>query len=176
MSAVSLQGEQLSYPVTVTLSKLFKPTPRDAKKARPRKRRTALVKGEASHTSGRQTDYRRKAGQRNNVDMGEAGVKLDGSRRMCKFLLLPRRMLMISRDHQRRPGDSEAGHRCGNRTPDKGGPQQDWRKEDGYGQVGGGASMVQRQHSRQDCQVEIVSYRARISGWPVSGLRTRPSD
>lgn len=59
---------------------------RDAKRARrgPRRRqanRTAgLVQGEASHRSGRQTEYRRKAGRRNNVDMGDNGLRLDGIR------------------------------------------------------------------------------------------------
>lgn len=58
---------------------------RDAKKARrgPRRqgnRTTGLVKGEASHRSGRQTEYRKKAGRRNNVDMGDNGLRLDGIR------------------------------------------------------------------------------------------------
>lgn len=59
---------------------------RDAKRARrgPRRRQanrtTGLVQGEASHRSGRQTEYRRKAGRRNNVDMGDNGLRLDGIR------------------------------------------------------------------------------------------------
>ncbi|WVR05950.1 hypothetical protein IAU60_002977 [Kwoniella sp. DSM 27419] len=43
-----------------------------------------LVKGEASHRSGRQTDYRRKDGRRNNADMGSAGARLDGGRQITK--------------------------------------------------------------------------------------------
>nr|XP_019015006.1 uncharacterized protein I206_01094 [Kwoniella pini CBS 10737]OCF53787.1 hypothetical protein I206_01094 [Kwoniella pini CBS 10737] len=43
-----------------------------------------LVKGEASHRSGRQTEYRRKAGRKNNADMGEGGSRLDGSRQITK--------------------------------------------------------------------------------------------
>ncbi|WVF70547.1 hypothetical protein IAT40_005338 [Kwoniella sp. CBS 6097] len=43
-----------------------------------------LVKGEASHRSGRQTEYKRKAGQRNNADMGEGGSRLDGGRQITK--------------------------------------------------------------------------------------------
>lgn len=59
--------------------------PRDAAKAtRPRRgpgsSQRGLVKGEASHLSGRQTDYRRKDGRRNNADMGEGGSRLDGQR------------------------------------------------------------------------------------------------
>ena len=59
---------------------------RDARKARrPRRGPGAssapnLVKGEASHRSGRQTDYRRQAGRRVNADMGASGVRLDGMR------------------------------------------------------------------------------------------------
>ncbi|OWZ27687.1 hypothetical protein C347_06114 [Cryptococcus neoformans AD2-60a] len=61
----------------------------DAKKARrgPRRqgnRTTGLVKGEASHRSGRQTEYRKKAGRRNNVDMGDNGLRLDGIRAITK--------------------------------------------------------------------------------------------
>ncbi|UOH80290.1 hypothetical protein LQV05_002941 [Cryptococcus neoformans] len=61
----------------------------DAKKARrgPRRqgnRTTGLVKGEASHRSGRQTEYRKKAGRRNNVDMGDNGLRLDGIRAIMK--------------------------------------------------------------------------------------------
>ncbi|KAL7424765.1 hypothetical protein Q5752_000449 [Cryptotrichosporon argae] len=61
----------------------------DARKAkRPRagptsSRGPGLVKGEASNRSGRQTEYRRKAGQRNNVDMGD-GARLDGKREITK--------------------------------------------------------------------------------------------
>jgi len=56
-----------------------------AKATRPRRgpgssRGPGLVKGEASHSSGRQTDYTRKAGRRNNTDMGEGGSRLDGHR------------------------------------------------------------------------------------------------
>ena len=55
-----------------------------AKATRPRRApgssRTTLVKGEASHLSGRQTEYTRKAGRRNNADMGEGGSRLDGHR------------------------------------------------------------------------------------------------
>lgn len=58
---------------------------RDARKAkglvRRRRKDDGLVKGEASHRSGRQTEYRRKAGRRNNVDMGEGGSRLDGNKR-----------------------------------------------------------------------------------------------
>lgn len=43
-------------------------------------RAPGLVKGEASHRSGRQTDYRRKAGRRVNTDMGESSGRLDGRR------------------------------------------------------------------------------------------------
>lgn len=61
----------------------------DAKKARrgPRRqanRTTGLVKGEASHRSGRQTEYRKKAGRRNNADMGDNGLRLDGIRVITK--------------------------------------------------------------------------------------------
>lgn len=57
----------------------------DAKKAR-RPRRSGptysampgLVKGEASHRSGRQTEYKRKAGRKNNADMGASSGRLDG--------------------------------------------------------------------------------------------------
>ncbi|WVQ70897.1 hypothetical protein IAR50_000422 [Cryptococcus sp. DSM 104548] len=61
----------------------------DAKKARrapkgPASSRTGLVKGEASHLSGRQTEYKRKAGRRINVDMGETGARLDGVRAITK--------------------------------------------------------------------------------------------
>ncbi|ODO07212.1 hypothetical protein L198_00791 [Cryptococcus wingfieldii CBS 7118] len=61
----------------------------DAKKARRAPRRpassgTGLVKGEASHLSGRQTEYKRKAGRRNNADMGETGARLDGVRAITK--------------------------------------------------------------------------------------------
>ena len=63
-----------------------------AKATRPRRgpsssRGPGLVKGEASHLSGRQTDYTRKAGRRNNTDMGEGGARLDGHRGqyMCSF-------------------------------------------------------------------------------------------
>ncbi|KIR37171.1 hypothetical protein I352_00483 [Cryptococcus deuterogattii MMRL2647] len=62
----------------------------DAKRARrgPRRRQanrtTGLVQGEASHRSGRQTEYRRKAGRRNNVDMGDNGLRLDGIRAITK--------------------------------------------------------------------------------------------
>lgn len=62
-------------------------TPWDARKARARRgrgptssRAPGLVKGEASLRSGRQTEYRRKAGRRNNVDMGESVGRLDGRR------------------------------------------------------------------------------------------------
>jgi hypothetical protein len=56
-----------------------------AKATRPRRgpgssRGPGLVKGEASHLSGRQTEYTRKAGRRNNTDMGEGGSRLDGHR------------------------------------------------------------------------------------------------
>jgi hypothetical protein len=56
-----------------------------AKATRPRRgpgssRGPGLVKGEASHLSGRQTEYTRKAGRRNNADMGEGGSRLDGYR------------------------------------------------------------------------------------------------
>lgn len=56
-----------------------------AKATRPRRgpgssRGPGLVKGEASHLSGRQTEYTRKAGSRNNTDMGEGGSRLDGHR------------------------------------------------------------------------------------------------
>ncbi|WWC58662.1 uncharacterized protein I303_101206 [Kwoniella dejecticola CBS 10117] len=62
----------------------------DARKAkRPARgpgasRTPGLVQGEASHRSGRQTEYRRKAGRKNNVDMGEGGSRLDGSRPITK--------------------------------------------------------------------------------------------
>lgn len=56
-----------------------------AKATRPRRgpsssRGPGLVKGEASHLSGRQTEYTRKAGRRNNTDMGQGGSRLDGHR------------------------------------------------------------------------------------------------
>jgi len=56
-----------------------------AKATRPRRapgrsRGPGLVKGEASHLSGRQTEYNLKAGRRNNTDMGEGGSRLDGHR------------------------------------------------------------------------------------------------
>lgn len=56
-----------------------------AKATRPRRKPGSsqgpgLVKGEASHLSGRQTDYRRKDGRRNHADMGEGGSRLDGHR------------------------------------------------------------------------------------------------
>ncbi|RSH84144.1 uncharacterized protein EHS24_005647 [Apiotrichum porosum] len=47
-------------------------------------RAPGLVKGEASHRSGRQTDYRRKAGRRVNTDMGESSGRLDGRRDITK--------------------------------------------------------------------------------------------
>lgn len=59
---------------------------RDARKAkRPRRGPRAsaapgLVKGEASHRSGRQTEYRRKAGTKNNAEMGASEGRLDGKR------------------------------------------------------------------------------------------------
>ncbi|WRT64221.1 uncharacterized protein IL334_001150 [Kwoniella shivajii] len=62
----------------------------DARKAkRPSRgpgasRTPGLVKGEASHRSGRQTEYRRKAGRKNNADMGEVGLRLDGGRQITK--------------------------------------------------------------------------------------------
>ncbi|WVQ62109.1 uncharacterized protein L199_000247 [Kwoniella botswanensis] len=62
----------------------------DARKAkRPSRgpgssRQPGLVKGEASHRSGRQTEYRRKAGRKNNADMGEGGSRLDGGRQITK--------------------------------------------------------------------------------------------
>ncbi|WVQ85288.1 hypothetical protein IAT38_007453 [Cryptococcus sp. DSM 104549] len=62
----------------------------DARKARraPRgpsaSKAPGLVKGEASHLSGRQTEYKRKAGRRNNADMGEGGSRLDGGRLITK--------------------------------------------------------------------------------------------
>ncbi|WVQ97375.1 hypothetical protein IAU59_004487 [Kwoniella sp. CBS 9459] len=62
----------------------------DARKAkRPTRgpgvsRAPGLVKGEASHRSGRQTEYRRKAGQRNAANMGEGGSRLDGGRQITK--------------------------------------------------------------------------------------------
>ncbi|OCF31094.1 hypothetical protein I316_07225 [Kwoniella heveanensis BCC8398] len=62
----------------------------DARKAkRPSRgpgasRAPGLVKGEASHRSGRQTEYRRKAGLRNGANMGEGGSRLDGGRQITK--------------------------------------------------------------------------------------------
>ncbi|WWD17810.1 hypothetical protein CI109_102252 [Kwoniella shandongensis] len=62
----------------------------DARKARrPNRGPSAsqgpgLVKGEASHRSGRQTEYNRKAGRRNNADMGEVGLRLDGGKLITK--------------------------------------------------------------------------------------------
>ncbi|WWC86328.1 uncharacterized protein L201_001201 [Kwoniella dendrophila CBS 6074] len=62
----------------------------DARKAkRPTRgpgssRAPGLVKGEASHRSGRQTEYKRKAGMKNNADMGEGGSRLDGGRQITK--------------------------------------------------------------------------------------------
>lgn len=56
---------------------------RSARKPRAGKRVSTaqgLVQGEASVSSGRQTDYRRKAGRRVNVDMGQSMGRLDGSR------------------------------------------------------------------------------------------------
>ncbi|KAK8865992.1 hypothetical protein IAR55_001143 [Kwoniella newhampshirensis] len=62
----------------------------DARKARRPNRgpgasqTPGLVKGEASHRSGRQTEYKRKAGRRNNADMGEVGARLDGGKLITK--------------------------------------------------------------------------------------------
>ncbi|ORY23213.1 WLM domain-domain-containing protein [Naematelia encephala] len=62
----------------------------DAQKARgPRRGPSAsqtpgLVKGEASHLSGRQTEYNPKGARRVNVDMGENGTRLDGKREITK--------------------------------------------------------------------------------------------
>ncbi|WVW82392.1 hypothetical protein I302_104399 [Kwoniella bestiolae CBS 10118] len=62
----------------------------DARKAkRPSRgpgstRAPGMVKGEASHRSGRQTEYVRKAGRRNNADMGEGGSRLDGGRQITR--------------------------------------------------------------------------------------------
>ncbi|EIW72788.1 hypothetical protein TREMEDRAFT_58958 [Tremella mesenterica DSM 1558] len=60
-------------------------TASDGKKAKPpsrgpRSSHSGLVQGEASNRSGRQTEYRRKAGTRNQVDMGTEGSRLDGRR------------------------------------------------------------------------------------------------
>ncbi|WVO13014.1 hypothetical protein L204_100623 [Cryptococcus depauperatus] len=62
----------------------------DAKKAKKSRRgsnaslKSELAKGQASRKSGRQTDYKRKDGRRNNVDMGEIGMRLDGVRAIMK--------------------------------------------------------------------------------------------
>lgn len=82
MSAESALRELSDLHSLATATDLF----RDARKARrPNRgpgasRGPGLVKGEASHLSGRQTEYRRKAGRRVNVDMGEKGARLDGQR------------------------------------------------------------------------------------------------
>ncbi|KAK4689717.1 DNA-dependent metalloprotease WSS1, partial [Tremellales sp. Uapishka_1] len=61
----------------------------DAKKTKgpgrgPASSRTpAMVKGEASHRSGAQTERKRRAGTRTNVDMGQ-GMRLDGKREITK--------------------------------------------------------------------------------------------
>ncbi|WOO85267.1 DNA-dependent metalloprotease WSS1 [Vanrija pseudolonga] len=47
-------------------------------------RAPGLVQGEASHRSGRQTDYNRKPARRTNVDMGEGGSRLDGLQAITK--------------------------------------------------------------------------------------------
>ncbi|KAL1410643.1 hypothetical protein Q8F55_004662 [Vanrija albida] len=63
----------------------------DARKARRRggrgpasSRAPGLVRGEASHRSGRQTDYNRKTARRTNVDMDEGGSRLDGLQAITK--------------------------------------------------------------------------------------------
>lgn len=65
-------------------------TASDSRKARgqargPRSSQTpGLVKGEASHRSGRQTEYNVKSARRNNVDMGSESTRLDGGREVTK--------------------------------------------------------------------------------------------
>lgn len=81
-------GITASYVETVFVVLIF----RDARKGGSGRGRATssrgpgLVKGEASLRSGRQTAYRRKAGSRNNVDMGDDIGRLDGRKSKDLFL------------------------------------------------------------------------------------------